>query len=180
MTYKLDYWRDTLPAIDRGRMDYYARLSPEGRKAYSFPVVLRAASAVKGNPDVRDWYLLSINDRVNRHGALVTKHPELQHKLLASCGLGDQVNHPWIPMPKRATPNHTLYDFIRENWTGANELECEIILKQIDQEKLISLIREAGLDPDRSKEVVEAYERHIGKRSKAKGKSKAKGGGKKR
>lgn len=174
MTYKLDIWNDIMPAIDRRDMKRYSKLTTEERKGFSFPIVMRTASSVQGDPNVRDWYLLSINERVNKHGALLSRHPELQYRLMASCGVGSRQNHPWIAMPKKAAVHDILYDLIRENWEGANDLECKIILKQIDDEKFLSLIREMGLDPDRSKEVTEAYERYTGKRSRAKSKAKPK------
>ena len=87
--------KDITSAIDRCDFDFYARLSKEDKKAFSPWMVMRYASSARGVDAYH--YLLMVNDIVNIEFNTLKKHPELQWKLLAICGVGHNTFHPWVP-----------------------------------------------------------------------------------
>jgi hypothetical protein len=52
-----------------------------------------------------EYHLTMVNDVVNCNFSVISKHPELQWKLLTLCGTSKKQFHPWIAPGKRAKKN---------------------------------------------------------------------------
>jgi len=99
---KLDLFKVVLPNIDLRNMDYYASLSAEEKKEIAPYVLMRFMSNVK-QPNLVDHHLIMVNELVNHEFSSLSKHPELQWKLLCLCGVGTKQFHPWIAPSKKQT-----------------------------------------------------------------------------
>lgn len=103
--------KDMLQAIDRNDFDFYSRLDKEQKKDFSPWLAMRYASSANGMAAYH--YLLMVNDIVNVDFTSLKNHPELQWKLLATCGMGRNTFHPWIP-PGKATKKDKRIEFLRQ------------------------------------------------------------------
>jgi hypothetical protein len=165
-TYKLDIFQEVLPAIDQHDFGFLERQPEEARKGFAAPVVLRWASSIRGQ--YADLMLLMVNSRANLDFFDLTQHPDLQWRLLASCGIGINARHDWIPMPARSRPSSAIHDFLTQHWPEANEAELNLILKQFTRESFIDFVRGCGLSPTDEQATFDAYDRFTGNAPKKK------------
>lgn len=91
-----------LPAMDFKDRDFYNNLSEEHKKEISLWVLMRYMSSSQNSAE---QHLTFVNDVVNVNFSALSKHPELQWKLLTICGTNKKQFHPWIPPGKRAKKN---------------------------------------------------------------------------
>ena len=93
---------DVLPAVDRKDRDWWESLSQAQKDKFPSWLYMRYASNVEGNADFARYYLMAVNETVNKHFNTVRHHPKLQYMLMtaASPGMGTQ-RHGWIPPAKR-------------------------------------------------------------------------------
>jgi hypothetical protein len=88
--------------FDRKNRDFYSDLTVEEKKKYSNYLMIRWGSAVQGGRDLQEFYLISCNQRLNRHFFAINRHPQLQWlcATTVSPDLGTQ-RHVWIAPKKR-------------------------------------------------------------------------------
>ena len=94
---------DMLNAIDNMDTGFYDRLSQELKDAFNPWIAMRYASSCEGV--FEGYYLVSVNDLVNKDFSLLNKHPELVWKSLCLCGAGSRQRHTFIPPGKRRRKN---------------------------------------------------------------------------
>lgn len=94
---------EAIAAIDKKDYGYYDRLSDEQKKKFTPYMLILWASNVKGNRDLQNYYVQSVNHYANKYflDENITKHPKLQWLMLcaASPGMGKQF-HQYIPQIK--------------------------------------------------------------------------------
>ena len=88
--------------LDRKNRNFYRELTDEERKKFSNYLMIRWASCVEGSREMQEFYLISTNERLNKHFFNISRHPELQWlcATTVSPGLGTQ-RHVWIAPKKR-------------------------------------------------------------------------------
>lgn len=85
-----------LRSMDVRDKRYYAKLSPEDKKLFSAFLVMRYASSVDAEQFFQEHYVDSVNTLVNMNFWTLSKHPDLQWKLLSMCGSTKPMFHPYI------------------------------------------------------------------------------------
>ncbi|RYD81402.1 MAG: hypothetical protein EOP84_11050 [Verrucomicrobiaceae bacterium] len=160
MAYKLDMFAEVLPAIDQHDYEFLERQSEDARKGFAPPVVLRFAATVRQGV-YTDLMLLQVNGRANLDFYDLTAHPELQWRLLASCGLGVGTRHEWIALPATRTKS-SIHGFLWQYWPDASEAEITLLLNQFTRETFIDFTRECGLSPADEKAALDAYDKYTG------------------
>jgi hypothetical protein len=142
--------REMLNALDRNDFDFYSRLDKEQKKAFSPWLAMRYASSASG--DDAYHYLLMVNDLVNVDFSSLKKHPELQWKLLATCGIGHTSYHKYIqPGKKKVKPK--LHKFLVELYPTLNEKERDLLLALNDKDDLTQLAKDNGLSDKEIKDL---------------------------
>lgn len=160
--HKLDIFDDVLTGIERHDYELLERQTDETRKSFAPPVVLRWLSAVR-NAEARDILLMLVNERANLDFFAIGDHPDLQYRLMASCGLGlNPRDHQWIPMPARAKPKSAVHAFLAEHFPEANLAELDLLLGQFTRESFTDFLHECGLSPADEKTALDAYDRYTG------------------
>jgi hypothetical protein len=93
-----------MAVFDRKDRDFYNELTAEERKKFSNFLMIRYGSSVQGSRDLQEFYLISTNERLNKHFFNINRHPKLQWlcATTVSPGLGAQ-RHQWIA-PKKKEP----------------------------------------------------------------------------
>jgi len=105
-TSKLDIKRE-LAAVDSRDYNFYNKLTPEEKKAFSPFVLMRFISNIQNNDrDYQEWFLQVTNERVNKHHWDLSKnHKELLWKLCAGVGIGEKFYHPYLAAGKKGKVN---------------------------------------------------------------------------
>ena len=142
--------REMLNALDRNDFDFYSRLDKEQKKAFSPWLAMRYASSASGADAYH--YLLMVNDLVNVDFSSLKKHPELQWKLLATCGIGHTSYHKYIQPGKKKTKTK-LHKFLIELYPTLNEKERDLLLALNGKDDLTQLAKDNGLSDKEIKEL---------------------------
>jgi hypothetical protein len=139
-----------LPAMDFGNKNFYRDLSEEHKKEIGLWVLMRFMSSSQNMPE---HHLMMVNDLVNHNFSHLSKHPELQWKLLALCGTGRKQYHPWIAPPKGLKKNK-LEEAILKFYPLLRDDEIDLMLSINTTEDFEQFFRDNGYDDKTIKELL--------------------------
>lgn len=140
---KLDLGK-TLNALNNRDLDYYAKLSDEEKKKYAPIVLMRYMSSAPNQKGLHEAHLVYVNELVNDNFWSLTKFPEFQHMLLATCGLNMNVRHDWIAMPKRKKVDG-LRDYFKQIYPDLNDLEYQLVVQNTSSEEFVETAKSRGI-----------------------------------
>lgn len=145
-----------LPAIDRKDVDWWETLTPAQQKKFSAWLYMRYTSNVTGNADLARYYLLAVNERVNKKFSDVRKHPKLQYLLMttASPDMGKQF-HQFIAPPKMGKENKkSNVKLFEKLYPNANRQELEILSTINSEEDILEHLISLGYSDKEIKSVL--------------------------
>lgn len=138
-----------LAGMDFGDKDFYSKLSDEQKKAISLWVLMRYMSSSQNDAY---YHLTMVNDVVNTNFAAISKHPELQWKLLALCGTGKKQFHAWIPPGKKSKKNK-LEEALIGFFPLMKDSDLELLQQINTQEDFVEFFRQNAFDDKAIKEI---------------------------
>jgi len=147
------YIGNEMAAFDRKDRGYYDSMTAEEQKAFSPFLMIRWGSSVKAEPGLEAYYLIRLNDNVNRNffDISTTKHKKLQWLLSTTVSPNEgQQFHQWIAAKKKDTDNKSL-KFLRLMYPEAKEDEIRLMERINTKEDLKELARKHGWDDRRIK-----------------------------
>ena len=133
-----------MAAVDRKDYNYYTNLTDEQRKSLNLWMTQRYASSVQGK--FAGHYLVMINEFMNTHWSDVSKHPELQWKLMCLAGTGKGQFHPFVKVPKAKRKKDKVEEIVRELFPLLKHDEIRLFLKMNSKEEIKVLAMESGVD----------------------------------
>ena len=140
--------------MDMRNFDFYASLTDEQKKEISIWVLMRYMSS-SGSKAVD--HLLTVNDFVNHNFNDLSKHPELQWKLLAVCGTGKKQFHPWVPPPKGKKKNK-LQTALSEIFPLLRTDELDLLSKINSKDEIKEFLIDRGLEEKQVKDILKDLE----------------------
>lgn len=139
--------------FDRKNRSFYDELNEEEKKKFSPFLMIRWGSLVDGDADMQAYYLMSTNERLNKHFFDIssTQHKKFQWLLATtvSPGMGRQY-HKWLAGNKKENTNRAS-KFLREIYPTAKEDEIQLMAKLNSTDELKQLARAHGWDDKRIK-----------------------------
>ena len=153
MANKLDIINE-MAQLDLRNRDFYDELNDEERKKFSTYLMLRWGSVVNGIPELQQYYLQAMNERVNKRFFELNKHPKLQWLMLTtvSPNMGKH-RHEWIAYSgktvknKRAAKMLELYPHIKTD-------EAELLAQQISDSEYKAMLIERGYSDKEIKDMM--------------------------
>jgi hypothetical protein len=149
---KLDI-KNEMAQFDNKNRDFYDSLSEEEKKKFSPYLMIRWGATVEGNADMQAYYLMSLNERLNKNffDISTSEHKKFQWLLATtvSPGMG-KMYHPWLAAKKKEN-NNKLHKFIRELHPHMKEDEIELFGRLNTKDDLKQLARAHGWDEKRIK-----------------------------
>ena len=150
---KLDIINE-MAQLDLRNRGFYDELTDEERKKFSTYLMLRWGSVVNGIPELQQYYLQAMNERVNKRFFDINKHPKLQWLLLTtvSPNMGKH-RHEWMAYSgktaknKRAQKMLELYPHIKSD-------EAELLADKITDQQYKSMLVERGYTDKEIKEAM--------------------------
>ncbi len=143
--------KDIMAAVDRKDYGYYERLTDEQRKSLNLWMTQRYASSVQGK--YAGHYLVMINEFMNTNWSDISKHPELQWKLMCLAGVGKSQFHPFIKVPKAKRKKDKVEEMVREIFPLAKTDEVELLMNMNTKDDLKVLAEIHGFDDKSIKEI---------------------------
>jgi len=140
-----------MQAFDRKDRAYYDNFTDEDRKKFSTFLMLKYGANVSGSADLQAYYLMAVNERVNKNFFELNKHPKLQWLTCTSVspGMGQQF-HYWLKTAKKETDNKAI-KFLTALYPHLKTDEIKLLAEINDKRDLIDLARELGWDDKRIK-----------------------------
>jgi hypothetical protein len=131
--------------FDRKNRKFYDELSDEERKKFSNYLMIRWGSAVQGSRELQEFYVISTNERLNRHFFAINRHPRLQWltATTVSPGLGTQ-RHAWIAPKKKEPGIGTIKKQLAELYPHLKDDEIELMAKITTKKELQDYLKNIG------------------------------------
>ena len=137
-----------MAVFDRKDRDFYDNLTDEERKKFSTFLMIRYGSSVLGSRDLQEFYVISCNERLNKHFFALHKHPKLQWLMATavSPGLGT-FRHQWIaPKKKEAGPAGSVKKQLAELFPNMKQDEIDLLAEITTKKELDQYLKDHGQD----------------------------------
>jgi hypothetical protein len=134
--------------FDRKDRTFYDNLTPEEKKKFSTYLMIRWGSSVEGSRDLQEFYVISCNERFNKHFFDLGKHPKLQW-LLATTVSPDMgtPRHPWIAPKKKEPGASSFKKQLSDLFPHMKTDEIDLLASITTKKELDAYIRQHGNDP---------------------------------
>lgn len=131
--------------FDRKVRTFYDDLTAEERKKFSTFLMLRWGSAVEGSRDLQEFYVISCNERLNKHFFDLGRHPKLQW-LLATTVSPDMgtPRHPWIAPKKKEAGLSAKRRALMEIYPHYKDDEIDVMAQLVSQKEIDAYNKSAG------------------------------------
>ena len=134
-----------MACFDRKDRGFYDSLTEEERKKFSNYLMLRWGSSVQGSSDLQGFYLISTNERLNKHFFAVNKHPKLQWLMATSVSPNmGTFKHQWIAPKKKDTGSNEVKKSLMEALPAMKADDINTLSKLITKKELKEWLREHG------------------------------------
>ena len=148
--------KNEMAQFDRKNREFYDELDDQEKKKFSPFLMIRYGATVTGNPDLQAYYLMSCNERLNKHffDVNTTQHKKLQWLLATtvSPGMGNQY-HQWIKLGKKTTDNKNV-KFLRELYPHLKEDDLKLMADLNEKDDIKAYAKGLGwTDKDIKKEL---------------------------
>jgi hypothetical protein len=131
--------------FDRKNRDFYDSLTDEEKKKFSNYLMIRWGSAVQGSRDLQEFYLISCNERLNKHFFAINRHPKLQWlcATTVSPGMGTH-RHPWIAPKKKEPGASGIKKQLAELYPSMKTDEIEVMAKINTKKDIDAYLKASG------------------------------------
>lgn len=135
--------------FDRKNREFYDSLTDEQKKKFSPYLMIRWGSSVQGSRDLQEFYLISTNERFNKHFFSIStaKHKKLQWLLAStvSPGMGTH-RHQWIPPKKKEPGAGTMRKQLSELFPHLKDDEIDLLAQMTTKKELDQYLKDLGTD----------------------------------
>lgn len=132
--------------FDKKNRSFYDDLTDEERKKFSPYLMIRWGSAVHGSQDLQEFYVISCNERLNKHFFAVNRHPKLQWLMATSVSpdMGAQ-KHQWIaPKKKDSAGNNEIKKALMDLYPTMKLSDIEILSSITSKKDLAEILKAHG------------------------------------
>ena len=138
--------------FDKKNRDFYDELTEEEKKKFSPFLMIRWGADVQGSADIQAYYLLSVNERLNKNffDISTTQHKKFQWLMATtvSPGMGKQ-SHKWLAAKKKDSANNKAEKFLAELYPELRYDEIKLLARINTKDDLKQLARQHGWDDKR-------------------------------
>ena len=131
--------------FDRKNRNFYSELTDEEKKKFSNYLMIRYGSSVQGSRDLQEFYLISTNERLNKHFFNVNRHPKLQWlcATTVSPGMGT-VRHNWIAPKKKEPGSNSIKKQLAELYPNMKSDEIDVMAVINTKKELDTHLKQLG------------------------------------
>jgi hypothetical protein len=131
--------------FDKKNRDFYNSLTDEEKKKFSNFLMIRYGSSVTGNQDLQEFYLISTNERLNKHFFAINRHPKLQWlcATTVSPGMGT-FRHNWISPKKKEAGASGIKKQLADLYPNMKDDEIDLMSKINTKKDIDAYLKLAG------------------------------------
>ena len=133
--------------FDRKNRTFYDELTAEEKKKFSNYLMIRWGSSVEGSRELQEFYVISCNERLNKHFFDMSKHPQLQWLMATtvSPNLGTP-RHPWIAPKKKEAGASAKRKQLQEIYPQYKDDDIEVMMQITTQKEIDNYFKDLGQD----------------------------------
>lgn len=135
--------------FDLKNRKFYDELTEEERKKFSPYLMIRWGSAVEGSRELQEFYVISTNERLNKHffNVNTTKHKKLQW-LMATTVSPDMgsFRHNWIAPKKKESGASAKRKQLAELYPHYKDDELDVMMAIVTQKEIDQYLKQSGRD----------------------------------
>lgn len=152
--------KDEMYWADRKKFSWLEEQSEDLIKTFSPLVAMKWLSVTNHLPD---YHILMTNAILNVGFWDLSKHPELQWKLMCAVGSGQVQKHGWIPFAKsRRKPTGKLNALLLERNPQINDEELSLLRSKFTLETLAEFLRDLAMTDKEIKEILDEFKKTNG------------------
>ena len=131
--------------FDRKNRDFYDSLTDEERKKFSNYLMIRWGSSVQGSRDLQEFYVVSTNERLNKHFFTVNRHPKLQWLMATSVSpdMGTH-RHQWISPKKKDGASNSTQKQLSQLFPAMKSQDIATLSEFVTKKELEQYTRDLG------------------------------------
>jgi hypothetical protein len=131
--------------FDQKNREFYDSLTDEERKKFSNYLMIRWGSAVHGSSELQEFYLISTNERLNKHFFAINKHPKLQWlcATTVSPGMGTY-RHQWIAPKKKEPGKNSVQKQLAELFPNMKTDELQVMATINEKRDIDTYLKQLG------------------------------------
>ena len=139
--------QNEMAQFDRKNRGFYDSLTDEEKKKFSNFLMIRYGSTVKGSRDLQEFYLISTNERLNKHFFAINRHPKLQWlcATAVSPDMGNQF-HQWIAPKKKEVGASGIKKQLAELYPNLKQDELELMATINTKKDIDALLKKMGVE----------------------------------
>ena len=139
--------QNEMAQFDRKNRKFYDELTDEEKKKFSNYLMIRWGSSVQGSRDLQEFYVISCNERLNKHFFAINRHPRLQWlcATAVSPGLGTH-RHQWISPKKKDASDSGVKKQLAELFPNMKLDDIETMSSLVTAKEITAYLRELGQD----------------------------------
>lgn len=137
--------QNEMAQFDRKNRTFYNELTADEKKKFSNFLMIRYGSSVQGSRDLQEFYLISTNERLNKHFFAINRHPKLQwlSATAVSPGMGPQ-RHQWIAPKKKEPGASGVLKQLAELYPHLKDDELELMAKINTKKDIDAYLKQLG------------------------------------
>lgn len=137
--------QNEMTQFDRKNRRFYDELTDEERKKFSNYLMIRWGSSVQGSKELQEFYVISCNERLNKHFFAINRHPRLQWlcATAVSPGLGTH-RHQWIAPKKKEGTSSATRKLLAELFPNLKSDELDVMTRITTKQELDSYLKQLG------------------------------------
>jgi hypothetical protein len=131
--------------FDQKVRTFYDDLTDEERKKFSNYLMIRWGSSVQGSRELQEFYVISTNERLNKHFFDISRHPKLQWLLATTVSpdMGTQ-RHQWIAPKKKEPGANSIKKQLAELFPHYKDDEINVMAAITTKKELDAYIKQHG------------------------------------
>lgn len=155
--------KDEMLYADYKVFDWLDQQTPELAKTFSPLVAMKWMSVVQSyNSDEVGEAILNVNDFLNQGFWELSKHPDLQWRLMCATGSGTQQRHGWIPLASSRKKVNKVDQVLLEIHPHLNDEELAIMRAKFTVESFKQLLLDMAKTDDDIKTLVSEFKKTNG------------------
>lgn len=137
--------QNEMAKFDQKNRNFYNDLTDEERKKFSNYLMIRWGSTVQGSRDLQEFYLISCNERLNKHFFAINRHPKLQWlcATAVSPGMGTH-KHQWITPKKKEGSTSAIRKQLAELFPTLKNDDLDVVATLITKKELDQYLKQLG------------------------------------
>jgi hypothetical protein len=140
--------------FDKKNRDFFDSLSDDEKKKFSPYLMLRWGSDVQGGADIQAYYLMSVNEQLNKNFFDIStkEHKKFQWLMATtvSPGMGKQY-HKWLSAKKNTGGDNKVQKFLTDVYPHLKADEIQLMAELNSKDDIRQLARDHGWDEKRIK-----------------------------